>query len=101
MADEKRERDKEVTAEKILKDFKTAYDAKSEWLEIAKSDIEFTYGNQWNADDVKVLEDRGVKPLSINKVKPKIELITGIESQNRSDISCYPEGGEDLSLIHI
>lgn len=89
------DKEKELTVEKILKDFKTAYNAKSKWIKAAKADLEFTYGDQWDAEDVAKLNARGVKPLSINKIKPKIQLITGIESQNRSDITCYPEGGED------
>lgn len=60
-----------------------------------KRDFEFVQGKQWDEDSVEELRKAGVKALTINKLKPIIKLITGIERQSKSDLIAFPEGGED------
>jgi len=60
-----------------------------------REDFEFELGNQWDADDVETLRKAGVKALTINKLKPIIKLLTGIERQSKSDYKAFPEGSED------
>jgi hypothetical protein len=91
----KQGKDKEITARKILSDFKRAYEFKKNWLKEAKEDIEFALGKQWDQADVDTLKSVNVRALTINKIQPNIFLLTGIESQNRSDYHCFPEGEED------
>lgn len=66
-----------------------------------KDDFRFVQGEQWDPSDVQTLGNRGVKALTINKIKPIIKLITGIERQSRSDQKAYPEGGEDQITADI
>mgnify|MGYP000209281402 CR=1 FL=1 len=60
-----------------------------------KEDFKFAQGQQWDPSDVQELRNAGVKALTINKIKPIIKLIAGIERQSRSDFIAIPEGGED------
>lgn len=66
-----------------------------------KKDFEFALGKQWNQDDVDTLYQRGVKALTINKIKPMVKLITGIERQSRADFKAFPEGTEDEVMSEI
>lgn len=79
----------------ILSNFKKAFESKKKRIDLYRQDMEFALGKQWDdadiADNVKI----GVKPLTINKIKPNIQLLTGIETQNRVDYRAYPKGEED------
>lgn len=85
----------ENLADKALRDFKRAYTFKRRFLQAAQEDIEFALGDQWDETDVQTLKDAGVRALTINKIRPNLFLLTGIESQNRSEYKAYPEGRED------
>lgn len=85
----------EMTAEKALSDFKWGFDYKKNFIKAADQDIEFALGAQWDDKDLAVLEDKGVLPITVNKIKPIIRLMRGIESQNRSEEKAFPEGSED------
>lgn len=94
-------KEKELTAERILKDFRIAYENHKKWLEKANEDLEFLAGKQWKDEDVEKLESIKVKALTINKIRPNMQLLTGLESQNRSDFLAYPEGEEDSIKAEI
>jgi hypothetical protein len=85
----------EDLAAKTLSDFRKAYEAKKKLLEAQREDIEFSLGNQWDNDDFDKLMNVGVRPLTINKIRPNVFLLTGIEAQNRSDSKAFPKGEED------
>lgn len=84
-----------LTVKDALRDFKRAWEAKRHFLKEAKQDFEFALGKQWDPKDVKKLQDVGVMALTINKIASHLTLMKGIESQNRSDPSAFPEGIED------
>lgn len=86
---------KELTRERIINDFQRAYANKSKFLIAAKEDYEFYLGHQWDDEDTEALRQAGVRALTINKIKPQIVLLKGIESQNRTDFKAFPEGEED------
>lgn len=86
---------KELTAENILADFIWAFASWRRTKEAEEQDFEFALGEQWENEDVQSLKRAGVKALVINKIKPMIQLITGIERQSRSDFQAFPEGAED------
>lgn len=97
------EKDKkgEKTVKQVLEDYRYAYEYKRKLIKAADDDFEFALGSQWDDDDVTALEERGVLPLTINKIKPMIRLLKGIESQNRSDSKAFPEGSEDSVKAEI
>lgn len=90
-----------LTPEKILEDFKISYANREKWIIVAREDMEFSLGKQWDDADVAALDAVAVRALTINKIRPNIFLLTGIQSQNRSDFKAYPEGQEDGILADL
>lgn len=92
---------KDLKAEHILADFIFAFASWRRTKQAEEEDFEFALGEQWDNDDVEKLKQAGVKALVINKIKPMIQLITGIERQSRSDFQAFPEGAEDSIKAEI
>lgn len=90
-----------ITAKRIKQDLRRAFDFKKNWIKEAQDDFMFALGKMWEDKDKEELRQKGVLALTINKIKPNIKLLTGIESQNRSDILCYPEGKESGIIAEI
>lgn len=84
-----------IKPEQILKDFQRAVKYWSPLHKKMEEDFEFALGKQWDDADVETLRLAGVKALTINKIRPIIKLITGIERQSKSDYVAFPEGKED------
>lgn len=93
--------DKKLTVEKILADFRTNFTNYKKWLKAAEEDLEFLAGKQWDDEDTRKLDEIGVRALTINKIRPNMQLLSGLESQNRSDFTAYPEGEEDSIKAEI
>ena len=81
--------------EKVYRDLKYSSERMASLREKIRDDFKFELGSQWDTDDVEELRKAGVKALTINKIKPIIKLLTGIERQSKSDYKALPEGGED------
>lgn len=88
-------KEKEDKLNKIYQDIKYSNEKFSKLFKEVKEDFEFVQGKQWDEADVNSLRSAGVDALTINKLKPIIKLITGIERQSKSDFVAFPEGGED------
>jgi len=80
---------------KIYSDLKYSNSKLSKLHREIREDFKFEQGNQWDTSVVEELREAGVKALTINKLRPIIKLITGIERQSRTDFIAFPEGGED------
>lgn len=92
---------KKPSIEKVYEDLRASYRYLSKTFNQIKIDFEFALGKQWKEEDVTKLDKAGVKALTINKIRPLIKLITGIERQSRSDVTAFPEGSEDELLSEI
>lgn len=90
-----------IEIKKILQDYKRAYSHKRPWIREAEQDIEFSLGKQWTDKQEKALQNKGMFPSKWNKIRPIIQLLSGIQRQNRSDIKAYPEGEEDSIIAEI
>ncbi|RKY35333.1 MAG: hypothetical protein DRP78_05570 [Candidatus Omnitrophota bacterium] len=92
---------KEKREVKILNDFRIARERKKSWQVAATEDFEFFAGKQHDDSDVENLRKRGIRALTINKIRPNIFLISGVQRQNRTDFRAYPEGEEDGLLAEV
>lgn len=99
--DSKSGRKDELTREDVLADFKRAHEARKKLMDAMKEDHEFKLGKQWDQEDVEKLKKIGVRALTINKIAPIVDLLRGIETQNRADFRAYPEGEEDTLASEI
>lgn len=88
-------KEKKLTIESSMGDFKRAYEAKRRLLERQLEDHRFSLGEQWSEDDKSKLEAAGFKPFVDNRIQPNLFLLTGLERQNRTDFKAFPEGEED------
>lgn len=61
-----------------------------EWARVAKTCVEFFEGQQWSADELRVLREEGRPEITINKISPLVRLIFGYFRQNRYDIKYLP-----------
>ena len=68
--------------DKVYKDLQYSVSKYNKLHKEMRNDFEFVQGNQWEQKDVETLRKQGVKALVINKIKPIIKLITGIERQS-------------------
>lgn len=86
---------------RVYRDLKYASERMAKLREHIVEDFKFEQGNQWEQEDVETLRKAGVKALTINKIKPIIKLLTGIERQSKSDYLAFPDGGEDAITSDI
>lgn len=86
---------------KVYRDLKYSSEKMSTLREKIREDFEFELGKQWEDKDIEELRTAGVKALTINKIKPIIKLLSGIERQSKSDFKAFPEGAEDSIISEI
>lgn len=60
------------------------------WSEKAKKCVEYFEGDQWNERDRALLQKQKRPALTINKIKPLVELVRGYHLNNRTDIRYLP-----------
>lgn len=85
----------------VYRDLKYSAEKMGKLRREIQNDFKFELGEQWEAQDVEFLRKAGVKALTINKIKPIIKLLTGLERQSKSDFKAFPEGGEDAITADI
>ena len=85
---------------RVYRDLKYSAERMTSLRKKIREDFEFELGKQWDSSDIAKLKAAGVIALTINKIKPIIKLLTGIERQSKSDYKAFPEGGED-SIVAV
>ncbi len=58
-------------------------------------------GNQWEKNTKIDLKNKNRSALTINEIEPKIDLLSGYQRQNRSDITFYPVEEGDAMIAEI
>jgi hypothetical protein len=82
--------DESVKRNEILQLKKETEIAFQEWLDEATEDYEFVLGNQWSDSDRAKLQSEKRPILSLNNIKKPIDLISGFQRQNKTDIRILP-----------
>lgn len=75
--------------------FKEAVEGQQAWRKIALEDREFYSGKQWAKADKKALEDVHRPAITINRIKPLINVLCGYQRLNRYDIEFLPRTNDD------
>lgn len=73
----------------------------SPWSTQAKEDYEFYMSKQWSDGDTAELLRKGRPVLSLNYIKKNVDVISGSERQNKSDIKILPIEGGDVYISEI
>lgn len=87
------------------KEVRTAWKLYKKAIELEKTSREsgdesedFKQGKQWNQEDIAILKDQNRTILTINEIKPKLDVLSGYQRQNRMDIKTLPmEGGDETT----
>lgn len=70
--------------------FARAAEAQRDWATTAKKCVEYFEDKQWAAEDLRKLQQQGRPALTINKIKPLVNLVLGFHLNNRTDIRYLP-----------
>lgn len=70
--------------------FIRAMDAQEQWALKAKECVEFFEGKQWSAADLAKLEAEGRPALTINKLRPLVNLVIGYHLNNQTATKFLP-----------
>ena len=76
--------------------FARSQDAQSLWSPTAKRCVEYFEGKQWTAADLRKLADEGRPALTINKIRPLVNLVIGYHLNNQTEIKYMP-GNDGMS----
>lgn len=75
--------------------FKEAVEQQQTWRNLAREDREFYSGKQWADADKKTLESAKRPAITINRIKPLINVLGGYQRLNRYDIDFLPRTNDD------
>lgn len=81
--------------------FKAAVDHDSNWRREAREDYQFVAGQQWHKADKAALEEQGRPAITINRIKPQINILSGYQRLNRYDIDFVPRRSDDEQLCDV
>ena len=70
--------------------FRRASEALRPWAEKAKECVDFFEGRQWSEIDLRKLEAEGRPALTINKLRPLVNLVLGYHLNNQTDTKYLP-----------
>jgi hypothetical protein len=70
--------------------YKTDYKANSQWYSEAFIDYGFEAGDQWKEDEVSALDEADKLHVTMNRVKPTVDVICGMEVTNRQEVQYIP-----------
>ena len=57
---------------------------------LTERDVDYYLGNQWTAEERRILDERGQPALTQNYIRRKIDLLLGLERRARSDPKAFP-----------
>ena len=80
---------------------KNALSATSTWRQNAKQDYEFMQGKQWDDADIKKMREAGRPSITINRIRPVINLLCGYASQNETEPDFLPRSEEDDRVSRV
>ena len=79
--------------DKVEKFWKEAEEGNASWLERAIKNFDFYVGKQWNPSDLARMKKEKRPTLTINHVLSTLNLLSGMERENRNDIKVFPRKG--------
>jgi hypothetical protein len=86
---------------KVKADFLADYKALSDWRERKLIWGDFYDGEQWTAEEIRVLNDRKQPIVTINRIKPKVDTIIGTILEIPTDTKAYPKGDRENEAENI
>jgi hypothetical protein len=92
---------KEKKLEKAKELLADAVNSDVEWQGEAREDFNFRDGNQWTADEERILKEELRPILTFNLTKSSIDLVMGLNEDNRIKYRATPVAQEDEFLCEV
>jgi len=86
---------------KLKADFISDFKSEQGWRKDKEEYGSFYDGDQLSDEEKKALEDRGQPAVVINRIKPKMDAIFGIQEALTVDTKCYPIGDKENEATEI
>lgn len=71
------------------------------WRDYAKQDYEFVQGKQWTDADLNRMKKAGRPAITINRIRPIINLLCGYAAQNETEPDFLPRSEEDDHVSRV
>lgn len=81
--------------------FKQAVDHGSEWRKLAREEYDFVRGKQWTEEDKAALTEKGRPALTINKIRPHLNILSGYQRVNRYEVAFEPRTSDDFESCEV
>ena len=81
--------------------FREAVDHSQKWQDEAREDFDFVEGKQWSKAEIKRFEETARPALTINRIKPLINLLSGYQRLNRYDIEFLARTPDDTEIAQV
>lgn len=82
--------------------FKASSSATNDWRRKAREDCGFYTGrDQWSQKDRASLAEKGKPAITINRIKPLLNVLSGYQRLNRYDIDFLPRTNDDMELAGV
>jgi len=87
--------DDEELVREITKNLKEGRNHLLEWRDEARECFDYFAGNQWSEEDIQTLQEDNRAPIVFNRTFRTVNGVTGLETDNRQDISFSPMEEDD------
>jgi hypothetical protein len=81
--------------------FTKAVDADIKWQTLARTDFDFRDGDQWSTEEKQILEEELRPVLTFNLTKSSVDLIMGMNEDNRIKFRASPTEPQDGFLAEV
>lgn len=81
--------------------FKSSIEYERDWRDAAREDLEFYAGIQWGTEEVDKLRRAKRPALTINKIRPMVNLLSGYQRLNRYEPDFLPRTADDLEKAKV
>ena len=71
------------------------------WRNVAKQNYEFVKGKQWTDGDLNAMNKVGRPAITVNRIKPMINLLCGYSAQNETEPDFLPRSEEDDRVSRV
>ncbi len=94
--------DGDVTKVKLVNEsYEESRSAWQGYFTECEEDFRFYLSDQWREEDLAIARAKKAPTLNINYVKKTVDVITGFERQNKTDIKVFPVEGSDDFVAEI
>lgn len=90
------ERKKEKLLRECKAEFLADLRADKRWRREKVKAEDYYDGDQWTAEEIRALEERNQAPIVINRIKPKVDAISGMQMEMGVDTKPFPKGIKDF-----